>query len=274
HKNPAVANITFKQLATHSSGLSKQPSGWNWTTVGSLFSANILGNPYENLDKKFVFEYLETVELALNVAQGEESAKAEYSNVGVGLLGLILSELEGQSYSQMIQENVLSPLNMQASTAGYPTDKDKMVAGFGQFRTIGSVVLTAESDRWTFTDVLAGAGAINSSLSDMMKFLGHSMASYQQPRYKDENNLVPIGKNSQVNLGWLVTPLNEEKTANFVFHNGATGGFRSFLGFDESSNTGVVILSNSTRYVDALGKDILSALIKDEAMIALAGSLN
>ncbi|MCJ8270716.1 MAG: beta-lactamase family protein [Psychrosphaera sp.] len=264
-KHPAIANITFKQLATHSSGLSKQPSGWNWTTVASIFSANVLGNPYENLDKNFVFEYLETAELAPN--------EAEYSNIGVGLLGLILSELEGQSYSQMIQDNVFSPLNMQASTAGYPTNKDKIVAGFGQFRTIGSVVLTAESDRWTFTDVLAGAGAINSNLSDMMKFLGHSMASYQQPMYKDENNLVPIGENGQINLGWLMMPLNDEKTENVVFHNGATGGFRSFMGFDESSNTGVVILSNSTRYVDALGKDILSALLADEAVTALAGDL-
>jgi CubicO group peptidase (beta-lactamase class C family) len=238
--------------------------GWDWTTVGSLFSNNVLGNPNENLDKNYVFEYLATTELALNEEPNETLAKVEYSNLGVGLLGLILSELEVKSYAQMIQDNVLSPLNMQATTAGYPTNKDKMVAGYGQFRTIGSMVLTAESDRWTFADVLAGAGSINADLSDMMKYLQHSMKSYQQPLYQDNSHLVPIGTKSQVNLGWLVTPLNDEKTANFVYHNGGTGGFRSFLGFDESSKTGVVILSNGTRFVDALGKDILSALQADE----------
>lgn len=263
-KNPAIGNITFKQLATHTSGLSKQPFGWNWTTVGSMFSANVLGNPYDQLDKNFVFEYLETAELTLGEAEDKAPAKAQYSNLGVGLLGLILSELEGQSYSQMIQDNVLSPLNMQASTAGHPTNKDKMVAGFGQYRTIGSLVITAESDRWTFTDVLAGAGAINSNLSDMMKYLDNAMKSYQLPLYQERSHPVTIGKKSQINLGWLVTPLNDEEKANFVFHDGGTGGFRSFLGFDESSKTGVVILSNGTRFVNALGKDILSALQADE----------
>lgn len=263
-KNPVIGQITFKQLATHSSGLSKQPMGWDWTTLSSLFSYNILGNPYKNLTKEYVFEYLETTELALNDASDNAPAKVEYSNLGVGLLGLILSELEGQSHSQMIQDNVLSPLNMQATTAGYPTNKAKMVAGYGQFRTIGSAVLTAEADRWTFTDVLAGAGAINADLSDMMKYLAHSMKSYQLPLYQDKGNSVPFGKKSQINLGWIVSPLNEEESTNFVFHNGGTGGFRSFLGFDETSKTGVVILSNGTRFVDALGKDILSALQADE----------
>ena len=45
-----------------------------------------------------------------------------------------------------------------------------------------------------------------------------------------------------------------------LFHNGATGGFRSFVGFVPATHTGVVVLSNSARSVDALGFRILDRL--------------
>jgi serine-type D-Ala-D-Ala carboxypeptidase/endopeptidase len=45
-----------------------------------------------------------------------------------------------------------------------------------------------------------------------------------------------------------------------LWHNGGTGGFRSFLGFVKESQAGVVVLSNCSRSVDAIGFRILEAL--------------
>jgi CubicO group peptidase (beta-lactamase class C family) len=44
-----------------------------------------------------------------------------------------------------------------------------------------------------------------------------------------------------------------------LWHTGGTGGFRSFLGFVKETETGVVVLSNCARSVDAIGFRILEA---------------
>lgn len=40
---------------------------------------------------------------------------------------------------------------------------------------------------------------------------------------------------------------------DIIWHNGGTGGYRSFLGFDPIAGHGVVILSNANVSVDDLG---------------------
>jgi CubicO group peptidase (beta-lactamase class C family) len=45
-----------------------------------------------------------------------------------------------------------------------------------------------------------------------------------------------------------------------LWHNGGTGGFRSFAGFVKETCTGVVVLSNCSHSVDAIGFRILEAI--------------
>jgi CubicO group peptidase (beta-lactamase class C family) len=46
----------------------------------------------------------------------------------------------------------------------------------------------------------------------------------------------------EIGLAWLIT-----KTADgeLVYHNGGTGGYRSFIGYDAKTRAGVVVLSNT-----------------------------
>ena len=62
------------------------------------------------------------------------------------------------------------------------------------------------------------------------------------------NEIVSIG------LGWAI--INNGKR-NIVWHNGATDGFASFVGFDSDSKEGVVVLTNSQEIVDKIGFEIL-----------------
>jgi D-alanyl-D-alanine-carboxypeptidase/D-alanyl-D-alanine-endopeptidase len=55
-----------------------------------------------------------------------------------------------------------------------------------------------------------------------------------------------------IGLGWTRLPFPGTQH-ELLFHNGATGGFRSFAGFVPATHTAVVVLSNSARSVDALG---------------------
>jgi CubicO group peptidase (beta-lactamase class C family) len=60
-------------------------------------------------------------------------------------------------------------------------------------------------------------------------------------------------------LGWVALPLPGRKV-DVLWHNGGTGGFRSYVGFVRESGPAVVVLSNSARSVDAIGFRTLDAL--------------
>jgi CubicO group peptidase (beta-lactamase class C family) len=55
-----------------------------------------------------------------------------------------------------------------------------------------------------------------------------------------------------IGLGWHVV-----RASGVVWHNGGTGGYRSFVGFDPARGVGVVLLANSDLSLDQLGRSLL-----------------
>jgi len=49
-----------------------------------------------------------------------------------------------------------------------------------------------------------------------------------------------------------------------LWHNGATGGYRSFLALAPEKGVGIVLLSNSPHALDALGVAILKKMAEEE----------
>jgi CubicO group peptidase (beta-lactamase class C family) len=62
----------------------------------------------------------------------------------------------------------------------------------------------------------------------------------------------------RVRLGWQEAEAGPGVLA--LWHNGGTGGYRSFVGFEPGSRVGVVVLSNSANDVDPIGMALLKAL--------------
>jgi hypothetical protein len=48
-----------------------------------------------------------------------------------------------------------------------------------------------------------------------------------------------------------------------VWHNGGTGGYRSFVGFTPETEAAVVVLANSAKSVDSVGVEILKLLNRE-----------
>ena len=59
-----------------------------------------------------------------------------------------------------------------------------------------------------------------------------------------------------VAFGWHIL---KDKGSEIVWHNGGTGGYHSFVGFDPKAGTGVVVLSNCAGNIDDIGRHILNA---------------
>ena len=76
-----------------------------------------------------------------------------------------------------------------------------------------------------------------------------AMAMTHPMRYKTHHDGVGIA------LGWHT---DTRHGSAITWHNGATGGFHSFVGFDTNTRRGVVVLSNSGASIDDIGRHILN----------------
>ncbi len=83
-----------------------------------------------------------------------------------------------------------------------------------------------------------------SNLSDVLS-IGHKSQRDAGPQMK-------------IGLAWHIL---QKPDAEIVWHNGGTGGFRSFIGFKSGQKRGVIVLSNSTESVDDIGMNILDSRI-------------
>jgi len=106
---------------------------------------------------------------------------------------------------------------------------------------------------------LAGAGAIRSTVNDMLRFVAANLglnkslllAAMQMAHQSRHETGVP---DLEIGLNWHI--LKKFDTA-IVWHNGGTGGYHSFIGFDPKARKGVVVLSNSTNDIDDIGRHLL-----------------
>jgi CubicO group peptidase (beta-lactamase class C family) len=115
---------------------------------------------------------------------------------------------------------------------------------------------------------LAGAGAIRSTAYDMLRFLTANMnLADAPPSLRVEENPLHdamletqrihadhVSNEMSVGLGWHIRDGDGRET---VWHNGGTGGYRSFVGFNRGGSLGVVVLTNSNESVDDLGFHVL-----------------
>jgi D-alanyl-D-alanine-carboxypeptidase/D-alanyl-D-alanine-endopeptidase len=66
------------------------------------------------------------------------------------------------------------------------------------------------------------------------------------------------GGTRRIGLAWLTT---EQDSVRMVWHNGGTGGYRTFLGLDEQARRGVVVLSNQQFSVDDIGGHLVNSRV-------------
>ena len=73
--------------------------------------------------------------------------------------------------------------------------------------------------------------------------------------------------------GWFTSTLNEATNLPVQWVNGGTGGFRTFIGFNKDTQSGVVVLSNSANEVDELGFLFLEGLVSTKKTAGEKGTV-
>jgi CubicO group peptidase (beta-lactamase class C family) len=109
---------------------------------------------------------------------------------------------------------------------------------------------------------LAGAGALRSTVDDMLKFLAANLGFTKTPLAQamaDEVSIRrPVGPGLEIAYAWHV---QSKDGRSIIWHNGGTGGYRTYMGYDPEARTGVVVLSNISTPTgqDDIGRHLLNA---------------
>ena len=233
-------SMTLVDLATHTSALPRLPSNMKRADPA---------DPYADYTVAQMYDFLSNHTLRRDIG-----SKYEYSNYGFGLLGHVLARRAGLTYEKLLEERILRPLGMPDTRIKLTDDMQRRLAR-GHHR--GKPVAN-----WDIP-TLAGAGALRSTVKDMLTFLAANlgfdkstvfpaMKTAHEPRHRANTPRMHVG------LGWHVRT-GDERTV--VWHNGGTGGYRTFAGFTATERLGVVVLSNSNTSVDDVGFHLLDPTI-------------
>jgi D-alanyl-D-alanine-carboxypeptidase/D-alanyl-D-alanine-endopeptidase len=215
--------ITLKDLSTHTSGLPRLPTN---------FSPKDPANPYADYSVEQMYQFLSGYTLTRDIG-----AQYEYSNLGGGLLGHVLARRAGMDYEALVRSRITAPLKM-SSTAITLSPELKLRLATGHNERLIPV------SNWDFP-TLAGAGAIRSTANDLLDFLAVPLGYTTSPLAPSFERMLsvrmPTGQPGvDVALAWHIFT-----TGGLIWHNGGTGGYRSFMGYDPKTRVGVVVLSNT-----------------------------
>ena len=236
------AEVTLGHLATHHAGLPRAPVA---TVAGSI--AMLRGrDPYAGLVGDDLLEVLGTTRLRRTPGTGRTS----YSNTGGGLLGRALVHVTGaRDYGDLVRRRICEPLGLGDTRTQRELDSDQR-ARLAQGHRRGNRAAAP----WPL-DGLPGAGALVSTVPDLLRFAAAQVDPDTTPLAAAMRlSQTPVRRG--IALGWLLA----ESPEPMLWHNGGTGGFRSFLGLLPERRLGVVVLTNRARSVDLTALRLLRTL--------------
>jgi len=233
--------ITLQDLITHTSGLPYWPPGWCNPTC--------FNNNYTTQE---VYQFLSNSSLATR-----PGVKDEYSNFGVGLLGHALSLKAGVPLEQLVKDSILNILGMNST--GIPMNAtgisipEDIKSRFAKGHVAGN-----ESELVFLPQEVQGAGAMYSTVNDLLKFLSanmglidtklndamqeshairHSVSQFQLPFVDPSGHKTPA--HGYVGSDWNIqTDLGKK----IIWRDGGIDGYSSLIAFNPDKQLGVAIL--------------------------------
>lgn len=234
-KYPESGPITVRSLLTHSAGLPRESAHPYWSGPDFPFpnSADI---------KK---------ELGTQETLYPASTYFQYSNLGLTLLGEIITQVSGVPYEQYIQENILNPLGLTATRPYLPKDLH------GKELTLGYGAMTREGKRnpmpFFQANGIAPAAGFSSNVEDLGKFAAWqlrlldtttteilrpaTLKNMHRVHWTNPDWKLTWGLGFSVFKGWGGNTV--------VGHGGSCPGYQSTLRIDPKNKQAFVVMINA-----------------------------
>jgi len=263
-EHPYNPNISIRQLLTHTSGIAN-PIPLKWVHLskehGSFDEASALTkvlNETPDLDAQPGTEY-------------------SYSNIGYWLLGKVIEQVSGKTYSDYVTENIIEVLGLTPNEIGFLIvnennhakgylNKWSFMNFFGRFFIDGNILGEYEGS-WlhiknvylngpSFGGAIGSATAFSKILQDLLseesKLLNPHIKSLLY-RQQETNS----GEKIQMTLGWHIGELNGVR---YYYKEGGGAGFHSEMRIYPEKGVASVIMVNRTSFNS---RKVLSRLDKN-----------
>ncbi len=211
---------TVLELLTHTSGY----KGYYFETpmIGNFFAGR---NSFCGVSREMVLSKAKSLDM------NRDSYGFEYSNYGYAVLGLVLESVYGETYTALVDDWLCNDLGL---TSTQISDRSGDLGHLWD---------------WETDDAYLSAGALTSDISDMLAYA--QMQLDRDPRFapcheplktinasSDSYRMMGIHMD-EIGMAWITGSEN-----GFIWHNGGTGHYNSYLGFCPETGTAVVVLSN------------------------------
>lgn len=272
-KGYSYANkINFLQLATHTSGLERDPE------------SNDAGDgDFDQWEVK-VLQAIPVTSIKSPPGKG-----FRYSNIGYAFLALALSRAAKQPFTSLVDKYIFNPLQMQNTFFVVPAAKAYRVAKRLRADTGGKLVDDPPGEQHFSYGYLVPCGGIFSTVSDLLKFaianMGFSFLVNTKDRAMMQTpfaSLMPNSKSIALGIKSVFSPkeikhelkivrhdsygvgfeIYREKNRKVIGHSGVIGSYRSSLYFEEASGYSVAILCNNMTRVIVLDNACMQVLSK------------
>ena len=233
--------ISLLDLATYTSGLPRLPTN---------FSPGNSANPYADYTVSQLYKFLSEY-----TPRYYPGSHYEYANLGFGLLGHVLSLRAGRGYEELVTSRICEPLGLTDTRITLSSAMRERLAQ-GHDTSLHAV------PGWDLP-TLAGAGALRSTASDMMRFLDACQGKQKTNLSPAIASLLDVRRQTDTKgiyaaEGWFVQTAHDDE---LVAKDGGTGGYASFVGYSTRTGIAAVLLSNTGSWVTtpALGRHLLNA---------------
>jgi CubicO group peptidase (beta-lactamase class C family) len=233
--NQSLKGISFLSLLNHTSGLPRLPDNMD------LFSDFM--TPYDHYTADQLFTYLKTCTPA-------PDGKSNYSNLGMGLAGVLAERIAGRGYFELLDQYIFTPFGLGKANKNIEGVRNK---GQGYFEN-------NKAAYWNM-NVLGPAYILKSSAVEMLTYFQY-MANPSDSIAKQviDKLLAPtvtLTRGMNVCRAWHTI---EQKDAPVIYwHNGSTYGFSTFGAFIKGQNKAVIVVTN--RFNKSVVSDALGIII-------------
>ncbi len=236
HDTFATERMTARDLLTHRSGLPRHDLMW-------------YNSPRSRAELFERLQYLEPSQDFRSLWQ--------YQNLMYMTAGYLLENISGQDWAEFVKQRIFDPLGMTASNFSIADSKNSPDFALPYHEEQEEVQETNFYDR---QHAIGPAGAINSSVADMSKWLLLQLnkGKYAEQQIISENQLAQIHtpqivvpqphkykelSHTSYALGWSVETYRGH---TLIQHSGGIDGFSSLTTFLPDDNIGIVVLTNKS----------------------------
>ena len=178
-----------------------------------------------------------------------------YSNTGYKTLGVLLEDLLGQFYGDIIQERILDPLGMSSTEPIVRNEtRDRLVTGYEAYFDDRPLSLSRSLAPATWLEHAEGAGSIASTVADMSIYLrmllNHGKGPHERILSEESFDMITTpaiestgeGKDSFYGYGLVIREMDGHTC---YYHGGGMVGYYAFIFLDMKDGLGSVVLMNA-----------------------------